>query len=301
MGSKRTFMTWLIASILTLAPQTIRGEDVGPGQEVRTIRHDLPIILARFVGKTGYDPSTLVVDDVAVNGDYALAQWHTSMLVGVDGLVRLYGTWWDRMREYPIPNPVYEVCYQPLCKDFVTRGLTDEDLLAKGFPQTLIQLAKTHIPAVGTPGQAWTGEIHDPSVFSLHPNIDNSFNPDGYELAVRFAMANAFSDSRFQATGRRPTRGESWVTPNNNGYFFFSMMLKSHAAIRVDAGTKLDVWFPFALDPSKTYSLTIAHATPIIGPINGTLSDNTLHFVLPAFGVAPGAELMGEIDGDPPQ
>jgi hypothetical protein len=59
------------------------------------------------------------------------------------------------------------------------------------------------------------------------------------------------------------------------------------------------VWFPFVLDAQKTYSLTIAHVAPIIGPINGTLANNTLQFTLPAFAIEPGVEIMGEIDGDP--
>jgi hypothetical protein len=67
----------------------------------------------------------------------------------------------------------------------------------------------------------------------------------------------------------------------------------------VQAGTTLDVWFPFVIDPSLRYSLTIAHTDPAIGPIDATISDNTAHFALPAFGLRPGAEVQGEIDGGP--
>jgi hypothetical protein len=35
-----------------------------------------------------------------------------------------------------------------------------------------------------------------------------------------------------------------------------------------------------------------------MGPVDGTLTRNTLHFVLPAFTAPPGVELMGEIESD---
>jgi hypothetical protein len=51
-------------------------------------------------------------------------------------------------------------------------------------------------------------------------------------------------------------------------------------------------WFSFR--PGALYSGCIG-AT--IGPIDGTLRDNTLHFELPPFTATPGTSLMGEIDG----
>jgi hypothetical protein len=99
---------------------------------------------------------------------------------------------------------------------------------------------------------------------------------------------------------RAPTEAESWANqPSGNSYFFFSGTVQSPQPVHVQAGTKIDVWFPFVLDTSLKYSLTIGgNGFTAIGPVDGTLADNTLHFVLPAFTVAPGVELMGEIESD---
>ncbi|HEX8805462.1 MAG TPA: hypothetical protein VF741_00880, partial [Candidatus Aquilonibacter sp.] len=98
---------------------------------------------------------------------------------------------------------------------------------------------------------------------------------------------------------REPTEAESWVTFGGNSYFFFSGTVQSTQPVHVQPGTTIDVWFPFVLDPSLRYSVTIAAPNVMsIGPVEGTLADNTLHFTLPAFTAPPGADLMGEIESD---
>ncbi len=89
------------------------------------------------------------------------------------------------------------------------------------------------------------------------------------------------------------------MTRGGNSYFFFSADVISSQPIHVQAGTTINVWFPFVLHLDKKYSLTIGYTDVPIGPVDGTLKDNTLHFVLPAFSVKPGAHLMGEIEGNP--
>ncbi len=64
-------------------------------------------------------------------------------------------------------------------------------------------------------------------------------------------------------------------------------------------GTTIDVWFPFVLDDELRYTLSFFSDDKPSGQIAGTIFDNTLHFVLPAFVMAPGKTLMAEIDGDP--
>lgn len=124
---------------------------------------------------------------------------------------------------------------------------------------------------------------------------------DGYRVAIRFATNDATDNAGIESfTSRAPTETESWVNyPSGNSYFFFSGTVQSTLPVHVQAGTTIDVWFPFVLDPSLRYSLTIAAPNVMsIGPVDGTLADNTLHFVLPAFTAVPGADLMGEIESD---
>lgn len=298
MGNTRTLIAWLVVLGLALTPHVTYAEDGGPGREVRAIRRDLPIILSHFVRQLDNNPKSLVVDDVAVSGDYALAQWHVHGNAGVDGLVNIYGRWWERMRFFPIPFASWETCSAPLTCGLGS-GLDPASLASVGFPSDFGGFAARYIPATQTKQHQYEVDWYDASLFGLDPGLENAFDPDGFELRTKFAPSDAPRAARFHATGRRPMHGESWDVPQGNGYFFFSLTLDSAIALHVGTGTSVDVSFPFVLDPSKTYSLTLGHADPIVGPLNGTLYDNTLHFVLPAFAVAPGAELMGEIDGDP--
>jgi len=120
---------------------------------------------------------------------------------------------------------------------------------------------------------AWDGTISFGKQYPLRAAND------GYVVGLQFGANDAPSDAAIESfMTRAPTLAESWVTPGGNGYFFFS-------------GT--------VLDTSLRYSLTIGGAGFMsIGPIDGTLADNRLHFVLPAFVATPGVDLMGEIDGD---
>jgi hypothetical protein len=131
--------------------------------------------------------------------------------------------------------------------------------------------------------------------------ITNRLTSNQYRVTLRFAPTDASADAHIASfESRMPTEAESWANPpSGNAYFFFSGTVLSQRPVHVQAGTILDVWFPFVLDSSLRYSLTIAAPNAMsLGPVEGTLKDNTLHFVLPAFTAPPGAELMGEIDSD---
>jgi len=122
----------------------------------------------------------------------------------------------------------------------------------------------------------------------------------GYCVGLHFGSSDASPDAQVaDFTTRIPTEAESWVSPGGNSYVFFSGTVQSPQAVHVQAGTTLDVWFPFVLDPSLRYNLSLAgHGFSPIGHVDGTLKDNTLHFVLPAFTAPPGVDLMGEIESD---
>lgn len=122
---------------------------------------------------------------------------------------------------------------------------------------------------------------------------------DGYDTNLRADFTNPSPSARIRLGARRPTYTESWANaPGGNAYFFFSLSLVAERPLQF-ASSSLDVWFPFDLDPSYRYSLTLANAEPVVGPVPGTLAKNTLHFVLPAFAVVPDREVLGEIGGDP--
>lgn len=308
MGYKRTFTTWLIVLGLSLAPLATQAQDVGPGREVRAIRHDLPIIM------TGLIPSRLQVDAVVVAGSNALVQAHAYDATLVIVLSRRLQTWWFENDAYILANGEASSCWTYPRAD--NTGVTPDFLRLLGVPQQLIDLATERLP-LAIDGSRPAASTPPPNAV-VKPGINVECIPrtdwiavvrseqtvittQNYSMHIRLGTSDATSTVRLDISGRSPTEGESWLTRNENSYFFFTATVSSPSIVHIDRGTTIDVWFPFALDPSKTYSLTIAHTDPTIGPVNATLKDNTLHFVLPAFAVEPGIEIMGEIEGDPPQ
>jgi len=118
---------------------------------------------------------------------------------------------------------------------------------------------------------------------------------DGY---VGFIRVPGVAPPKFVASGwfdRAPTDGEM-TGPGANGIYYLSRQFAPGESATYPAHATLDVWCPFLLDPELRYSLTIAGGTPFVGPLDGTLRDNILHFDLPAFTAPAGVELQAEID-----
>lgn len=261
MGNSRTVLAWLSAStwgLVFVLPHVTLADDAGPGKEVRAIRHDLPLLLDGRLGPPHVMSGEVVVDSVVV------------------------GTHGTADAEWHTPD-------QHRIDEFVrTDGwwlLRDE-----WTPQPGERVGE--IENLGPSGLSKNGVD-----FSSAPQLLDHLN--GYQMSVHFASNDAALEAEITAIfGRAPTEAESWETRGGNSYFFFSGTVQSTAPVHVQAGTTIDVWFPFVLDTSLYYALTIAHADKPIGPIDGTLKDNVVHFVLPAFALPPGATLMAEIEGD---
>lgn len=279
MGIPRASFAWLIAALtvglVSGLPHVTLANDVGPGKEVRTIRRQLPVLLAESYD---FQNRSAIVDAVRVSGAGALAQWHAGADSQTAYLSRRFDRWWlvDSSLQCGIGN-------------------VPADLLPSPPPQAQPAgqglLVKAGAP---TCDPYW---INDLRFLSGAEQMPTSMG--GYLARFVFASNDAPEGALLAGVqGRAPTEAESWMTDGGNSYFFFSGTVQSSAPIQVAAGTTIDVWFPFVLDTSLHYALTIAHADKPIGPIDGTLKDNVVHFVLPAFALAPGAELHGEVEGD---
>jgi hypothetical protein len=145
----------------------------------------------------------------------------------------------------------------------------------------------THI-AIGDPTRPWRGDL------AFHSKNALRMMDDGYVMGATFAANDAATTARIAGfAARAPTKAESWATRGGNSYCFFSGTVQSRKPIHVGAGTTIDVWFPFVLDPSLRYRLTIGSLR-----VAGSLGHNSLHFSLPAFTVPPGVELTGAIDSN---
>ena len=283
----------LCAVLLALAvwPTAARADDVGPRRDIAAIRHDLPVLLA--AGPYAAAPPQRF-ESVVVSGADAVAECYACSLTALLRLHYRYDRWW--LLGYVAPS--------------------SSGMLTAGVPQALVALARSHVTMTQKTDAATpqppcktfscyfvSGAIYDagaPGQIPFNANV-RGFTSEGYRPTLTFAPSDASTDAKLaNVTGRAPTRAESWANPpSGNSYFFFSGTVQSPQPVHVQAGTTIDVWFPFVLDPTLRYSLTIAAPNAMsLGPIQGTLTDNTLHFVLPAFTAPPGAELMGEIEGN---
>ena len=287
------------------------ADDAGPSGDLRTLRHDAPILLAARI-LDGKLLGGFAIDGVVVNSDAALLQWHLAQAQRIDYFVRRFGVWWledevwidERGRAMggggaPIipgdengPTPSF-------LKDWLH------------FPAPLVDLAAVHLPSMQQAVQraaARKGSPHfhgDGYFFNELPFVTTEQLPTsmgGYGVVLRFAPNDAPAAARLtRIQGRAPTLAESWVNYGADGYFFFSGTVQSAGPVHFSGGTTIDVWFPFVLDSSLEYSLTIANTTASLGRVVGNVSvaTNTVHFELPAFEAAPNANLIGEVDADP--
>lgn len=302
----------VVAALLLLLPAISRADDYGPHPDLRAIRHDLPIIEAMA--------PALKAAEVIVEGNEALA-YEASGRIWV--LRRRYDRWW--LEDWIDVSFNGSAWHNADCNE---GGPTVAFLEHSGVTVGLANEAAQHLSVVKqaqlfqSPRRATTdltpvqqnaplggggsrncvrfgGPVGLPD--SLYSGAGFQDRTDHYRLTIFFGTMDAPPNADLtQLRGRMPTEAESWMTRGGNSYYFFSADIRSEAPIHVKSGTTIDVHFPFALPPEKKYSLTIGFADEPIGPIVGTLKDNTLHFVLPAFSVQPGAHLMGEIEGDPP-
>lgn len=270
-----------VVALLIAAAQIAYADDYGPQTDIRAIRRDLPVIHAR--------DGHAIVDAVVVGGDEALVQWHEESVISIDLLHRLYDRW-----------------------AYVAQ-VTHGGINCAGnpvFDSPLWGNAERHLPIPAptpTPKPNGRAVYHNDGIALCDPappafdfnTQTQSWLDSGYLVRFEPTPNDASKgDALAELAFRTPTKAESWEAPGGDSYFFLSATVESRTPIHVRAGTTIDVWFPFALETNKTYSLTIGFTDEPIGPIDGTLKDNSLHFVLPAFSVHPGAHLMGEIDGD---
>ena len=81
-----------------------------------------------------------------------------------------------------------------------------------------------------------------------------------------------------------------------NSVIFSEITIESPKPVSFAAGGKLTIWFPFVLDDTLRYNMTIAYTDPMVGPLYAKPFDNTLQYTLPAFSAQPVKILKLEID-----
>jgi hypothetical protein len=241
-------MRWLVAcALMTLLALTAPClADVGAPGDTAAIRRELPVLVATYpqgVPAPFQSAQNIVIDDVFVEGRWAVAEWHAGSESSKTTLERIDAHWW----------------LQPTS----AAGLS---AMSTALPR-------------GSPG-----------VISRNSGAMVMQRVNGFVLFLRLNLAGASRGLTY------PSHISASRTAAN-AYFLFNIYLKSSAYGDVSRAS-MDVWFPFVLDRRHRYTISIACNGRPLGPIVGTLQNNSLHFDLPGFVIGTDAELTGQIDAD---
>ena len=255
--------------------------------------------------------------------------WDVGTNHGLMGLIRQYGRWWDALDVYG-GNDCWDAAVTsfPLpgtMRQDTSRNPTPVSLLAYGLPSALVAQAGHNsdvranlaIPAPVTqvPSRA-VFRPHCEAHYYQFPKLQpvrpegsslSGFRSDtsGYEIRVRYEANNSREAMFHVPYARPPTQAEIIPYPTtlhfvSTAVLYFDLTIDGTAPVTFQPGTTIDIWFPFVLDDTLAYDLTIGFAKEPIGPIYAKPFDNVLHYKLPGFTVIPGQTLMAEIDGNWP-
>ncbi len=305
------------------------ADDFGPRGDVREVRFATQRLLAHWARRSSADPKNTKISDVVVVKDAALLSWDVTSGHGVMGLIRARDRWWDALdihgnddcwdgasTSYPLPGTMWQDTW---------RNPTPASLLGYGLPADLVAQSNhnsdvranmaTPAPIVHTskgnlfrrPCDVEYYQIPKRQLVKPGGGSLGSFRSDtsGYEIVVRYA-ANSSQDALFHIPyARPPTQAEILPYPTtlhfvSTAVLYFDLTTDGSAPVTFQPGTTIDIWFPFVLDDTLSYDLTIGFADKPIGPIYAKPFDNVLHYKLPGFAATPGRALMAEVDGNWP-
>jgi hypothetical protein len=303
----------LVSALLLLLRSVAQADDFGPQREVTSIRADVPILLGRLFYERNYSPSQIVVSDIVVVGNDALANWHIGPHAGLIAMRRVSGSWWDVLEGYSDDteaHPDHEAWWfegaapwhaLPYYESYF--GPTSAKLLQIGLPKSLVALSAEHNPQIAYANKAEAdyiakqrtrgGSLTVPSVYReemyLPANVTqngsshggNRVDTGGYEVVLVLAPNNSAGTAVSLHVAR----------PQDRSVLALSFSFTAPYSTTFGQGSRVNVWFPYVLDTDKQYVL-VSNA---FGTMHADLHDNILTFELPAFSARPGSTFTGEI------
>ncbi|MGZ3542455.1 MAG: hypothetical protein ACXVAF_14900 [Vulcanimicrobiaceae bacterium] len=303
----------LLPALLLLLRSAAQADDFGPQRDITSIRADVPVLLGRLFYERNYSPSQVVVSDIVVIGNDALANWHIGPHDGLIAMQRIGSVWWDLLEGYSDDteaHPGHQAWWFEGASPWQARpyyesyfGPTSAKLREIGLPKNLIAVSAGHNPAIAAADRAEDayiieertkgGSLAVPSVYReemyLPANVTqngsshggNRVETGGYEVVLVLAPNNSAGTAVSLHVAR----------PQNRGVLALSLSFTAPRSATFADGSRLNVWFPYVLDTAKDYVL-VSNA---FGTVNADLHDNTLSFDLPAFDASPGSTFTGEI------
>ena len=314
------FYVGLLAAVARAAPALT--SDVGPVAAVATIRHDLPLLLAAQLEY--FDVRTKpTVDWVVTDGHDAVATWHAAERRGIVNLRLHSGRWWWRaaaVRTADNSEAPWTRMRTPGIDLEDCDGLTFPDppsansLLADGFiGKAMAREVSSRLPAIHTSNIAG-GSTCNPNdqylvsttggseaTFIHHEEyLPSWFNWIGRTEADRGVETGGSPDPlySFSLTARRDN-GESGMQKLVHSTLkplFAEFLPTPPPTLAFSRNSTIDVWLPYVLAKQDHYALSISNVGPDIVGVPGTLKNNVLHFVLPAFTLHWGDVAEGVVD-----
>lgn len=281
-----------------------RADDFGPRGDVGAVRFATSRLLAHSLRQLNVDPAGILVHDAVVVNDAAVASWTAGKREGVLGFVRYGGRWWNAL-DYRFRGAGWSddawFPLEPHCAQRSSPNPDAERLAADGLPDALASAAAEHIAIFRAPAPKMQRPLMEDRLCERSP-----VQTAGYLITIAYAQNNSPSGSPVQPLyARAPTLAEIIPYPTtyhfiSNAVAYFDLTLDGSTPVSFAPGTTIDIWFPFVLDDTLKYDLTIGFADAPIGPLYAKPFDNTLHYTLPGFTATPGRTLMAEIDGNWP-
>lgn len=318
----------LIALLLVVTgAQNARADDFGPHGDIRELRFVAQRLLAHTARGWKADPANTRISDVVVVKDAALLSWDIGSNHGLMGLIRQYGRWWDALDyRHEIDGWIDSASYPLAQKCSVVAHAVPEPatLLEDGLPRELVDPAVAHNPGLrpkpasvkGTRSKARIQNVVmvdrgcGRSVGNIDPHGGTLWQiasyTSGYDITIEYRRNDArFATYTQPVYARPPTAAEIIPYPTtlhfvSTAVLYLDLAIEGSAPVTFQPGTTIDIWFPFVLDDTLAYDLTIGFAKEPIGPLYSKPFDNVLHYKLPGFTVIPGQTLMAEIDGNWP-
>jgi len=306
----------LAAFALGFAPA--RADDFGPRGDVAAVRFSASRLLAHSIRALGIDPSALLIHDAVVVNDAAVTSWSSGNRDGILGLIRSEGRWWAALDyTHGAAGWAADASFplEPHCAANSSSQPDVAELSADGMPAALASAAAAHVHFFRQPKAASRPRIMEDRLCgsSSGPLLPGGgtlwqMRPytSGYEITIRYAPSNAAAGASAQPLyARAPTQAEIIPYPANYHFLstavsYFDLTVNGPSPVTFAAGTTVEIWFPFALDDTLKYDLTIGFADAPLGPIYAKPFDNVLEWRLPAFTAMPGRRLMAEVDGNWP-
>jgi hypothetical protein len=334
-GAATRASLFLSLACVVAATGFARADDYGPSGDVRELRFVAQRLLAQRARAAGADPKAISVPDVVVVANSALLSWDYGMPVrnshGVMGLVRQEARWWDALDDVSWNQS--GLCWNtttayPLQPAGGARGSSRAVWLSYGLPAELIDRAlqvpglrraieppkpsppprdRGYLLRAVCPFDAIYGVEMEPAIsrtggVTALPRSELS----GYGITIHYTENTSDRTDRFaRIYARPPTAAEIIPYPTTQRFIstsvaYFDLTIDSTKPVTFAPGTTIDIWFPFVLDDTLNYDLTIGFAQEPIGPVYAKPFDNVLHYKLPGFTAMPGQTLMAEIDGNWP-